>query len=271
LADEGISLWWVGEAPPPFRLAYTGRWGGVSAPPFARLNLGFKGGDDPDRVLENRLRVSRVLGVPLERWTLLRQVHSAEIVLVKEAQVGAGSRDYPSGVDDADAMVTAVQGAALCVLAADCLPVALMSGEPPAAALVHAGRRGALAGLPGKTVRFMEENLSTHPGEITAWLGPCIGACCYQVSEGIALEFSRRFDASGTVMGEDGSVVRGGPGGPRLDLRLAVRRDLVAAGVGEERILDEDRCTCCDLELFSYRRDGLTGRQAAFVWIDEGA
>ncbi len=267
-SGEGVSVWWVKEAPAPFRLAYSGRWGGASEPPFHQLNLGFKGGDEPARVLENRKRVAEALKMPLERWTLLRQVHSDAVVMVGEDVVGAGSRDYASGVDDADAMVTAVRGAALCVLAADCLPLAVMGGDPPVAALAHAGRRGLLAGLPGKVVRFLAENFPVDPADLIAWLGPCIGRCCYEVSEDIAEDFKRRFDPEGIEAGDPHSVVSLKGGRARLDLRLAARRDLSSAGVPPERILGSSECTCCEPRFFSHRREGITGRQAAFIWIE---
>ncbi len=263
------AVWEVSGPPHPFRLFYTGRDGGVSGVPFDTLNLGFKGGDRPADVLENRRRVAGLAGMPLNNWVLLRQVHSDRVVMVKGEDRGAGSTDYPSGLDDADAMITGDSGVVLCVLTADCLPVALM-GSGPAAALVHSGWMGTLKGLAGKVVRAMAERLGCDPANTSAWLGPGIGGCCYRVGEDRAMEFARRFDPSGVRPGEDGSVVSIRQDGCYLDLFRAVRRDLREAGIREENISEAGRCTCCDAGFFSYRRDGRTGRQAVLLWMNGG-
>jgi YfiH family protein len=256
-----------GDPPRPLRLAFTGRWGGVSRPPFHTLNLGFKGGDDPAHVRENRRRVAEALGVPLGSWVLLRQVHSCEVVEVAGSDAGAGSLDYLSGLAEADAMITRSRRVALCVLTADCLPVALAGGSPPVMALAHSGWKGTLGGIAGRTVRTMGDRYGTPPRGLRAWIGPGIGSCCYRVGAERAHAFAERFDPPGVQPGEDGSVVAVRDGSYHLDLKGAVRRDLVEKGIPEEHITESGICTCCDRDYFSHRRDGETGRQAVLMWM----
>ncbi len=179
-----------------------------------------------------------------------RQVHSDRVLEARPGPCGEG-----------DALWTDRRGLALSVITADCVPVVLaaIGGSPSRAAgpvaVIHAGWRGIEAGVVGRTVR----ELGVAPAQLGAWIGPAIGACCYEVSDEVA---ARVAGASGP------GVVVAGPGErPHLDLPGAVRRQLLAAGVGEPRIVV--RCTRCDAEsLWSYRREGRgAGRNLAFVWI----
>lgn len=254
-AGTGGVTWLEAEVPRPYRLVFTNRRGGVSEAPYASLNLGFKTGDDPARVLENRLRACEALGLDLESWTLVRQVHSPRVVTVGGDGVGAGSREYASRLGEADAMVTREAGAVLCVLAADCVPVALYGGGVPTMALVHSGWKGTLEGIAGAAVDELARRYGTGPGELGATLGPGIRDCCYRVDRERAASFEKAF--GGEPAGSD-----------RLDLFRAIRKTLLERGVREENINDTGVCTMCDPDYFSYRRDGETGRQAALLWTE---
>jgi YfiH family protein len=171
-----------------------------------------------------------------------RQVHSSRVLVAG----GAGCQG------EGDALVSTGESLALCVVTADCVPV-LLAG-PYGLAAVHAGWRGIAAGvLP-----------ATLAGQIgldrwTAWVGPAIGACCYEVGPDVAGQVAAASDAA--VVRSRGSGEK-----PHLDLHAAVRRQLVAAGVGE--VVCVPGCTRCDADrLHSYRRDGArAGRNHAFIW-----
>jgi YfiH family protein len=136
---------------------------------------------------------------------------------------------------------------------ADCVPVLLGGGSRIAA--VHAGWRGIAAGIVGAALT----RLGVPGRELIAWLGPAIGACCYEVGDEVAREVAA---ASGSA------VVADGPRGrPHLDLAAAVAAQLRRGGV--EQLRTVDRCTRCDDgRLWSYRREGPeAGRNVAFVWL----
>jgi YfiH family protein len=183
------------------------------------------------------------LGIALAR---LRQVHSAQVLEV--AAAGAAG--------DGDALVTRATGIALRVVTADCVPVLLASSD--AIAAVHAGWRGLAADVLGEAVRALGS--VEHP--LRAIIGPAIGACCYEVGREVAEPVMRR-------AGSDAVILEQGDGNrPHLDLRLAARLELAAAGV--EEITDVPACTRCAGErLWSYRRDGKrAGRNVALIWRD---
>ncbi len=171
----------------------------------------------------------------------LRQVHSATVLAAAPGFCGEG-----------DALFTAEPGLALAVAAADCVPVLLAGPEGVAAA--HAGWRGLAAGVLGATIRAA----TARPDRWTAWIGPAIGPCCYEVGEDVAAR---------VVAASAPEVVLPGPAGrPHLDLPAAARRQLAAAGVGQVHVLGH--CTRCDAErLWSYRRQGrAAGRNLGFIW-----
>ena len=151
------------------------RAGGVSQGPYESLNCSLNSGDTPTALAENRARVAAAVGVAPERLLGLTQVHSAECVTVEEPwQPGAGPR--------ADAMATARPGLALGIITADCGPVLLADREGGVVAAVHAGWRGAAAGVLEATVQAMLR-LGARREAIVASVGPCIGVASYEVGE----------------------------------------------------------------------------------------
>ncbi len=209
------------DAPGPYVIAFTTREGGVSTGPYASLNLGSRG-DDPARITENRRLACGELGLDADRLALNRQRHTARAV-----QAGT------NGAEVADALWTDDPGRPLLALAADCVPIAVVTlGLRPAVAVVHAGWRGLVAGVVGAAVEALPE------GPRAAMVGPAIGPCCYEVGP----EVAGRFDAD-LVSGR------------LLDLWTASERSLRGAGV--EHVERIDLCTRCHSDrFFSHRASG---------------
>jgi YfiH family protein len=225
---------------PGARALFSTRQGGVSEPPYDTLNLGILTDDARDRVAENRRRLAERIGVAPERVAMGWQVHGAELQDWPEAPASRFA-DPHADLCKVDGHVTDLDGVALLVLAADCLPVALAGGGR--VAMVHCGWRGLAAGI--------VERAATRFGERpAAAIGPGIGRCCYEVGEEVLGAFA---DLDGVA---DGRM---------LDLRAVARAKLHAAGV--DAIEEIDLCTSCDPDtFFSHRRDGPeTGRQAGVV------
>ncbi|HET9553168.1 MAG TPA: peptidoglycan editing factor PgeF [Anaeromyxobacteraceae bacterium] len=228
-----------------FAHGFTTRAGGLSAPPWDALNLGDQVGDDPAAVAGNWRRLEAATGLAFAR---VRQVHGARVV-------EAAGPSAP--VEEADAVVSGRPGVAACVAVADCVPVLLADPVTGAVAAVHAGWRGTVVLAAAEGARALARTAGAPLGRLVTAIGPSIGPCCYEVSEELAARFEAAFG--------QGVVVRGGPGGPRLDLWTANARALAAAGV--ERVDRLDRCTACDAaRFFSHRRDaGRTGRMVGFI------
>lgn len=234
--------------PAGVRAAFTTRRGGTSAPPYASLNLGPATGDDLAAVRSNRLALAHAAGFDPDRAVALSQVHGADVIEVDDVRARGFAGDL-AGIGEADGLATGLEDVALVVQAADCVPVLMWRGDAARVGAAHAGWRGLVSGVLPAVVQTM------GAGDVGAVIGPCIGTCCYPVDAALR-------DRMADLFGDD--VVAG----EAVDLRLAARRSLMAAGLDGKDITDVAACTSCDGgRFFSYRRDGAqTGRQAGVVW-----
>src|SRR6266567_278791 len=174
---------------PGIRHAFFTRQGGVSRGLFASLNCGFGSCDNPASVEKNRAIAAAQLALPVERLVTCHQVHGTATVAVERPWRRA---DNPR----ADAIVTAVPGIALGVLAADCAPVLFADPEARIIGAAHGGWRGALAGVMEATVMAMAA-LGARPERIRAGIGPCIGQLSYEVGPEFAAAFAASDPGSG--------------------------------------------------------------------------
>ena len=176
----------------------------------------------------------------------LQQVHGTRVV----------SLDQPASHPEADAAVTAMKNRVCAIKVADCMPVLLADETGGVIGAAHAGWRGLCAGVLENTVGAMGV-----PGEkILAWLGPAIGPKVYEVGDEVRAAFVQRDRAA------EAAFAPARPGHWLLDLYAVARQRLRARGV--ERIFGGGYCTYSDPQRFySYRRDGTSGRMAAFLWL----
>ena len=236
-------------APPLVHALVTTRAGGVSTGPFAQMNLGEGLGDDAAAVAENRRRLQRMTG-SVRPVQYMRQQHSSTAVHVQAPHAVA-----PAG----DILYTRAQALPCAVLGADCLPVLLCDRAGTVAAAVHAGWRGLAAGILTAAVVAVQ----TPPAELLAWLGPAVGSPHYEVDEKVRKAFPDMED--GAADSAAACFARTAPGRWHMDLVATARRQLCAAGVSA--IYGGHLCTFSDARFFSCRRDGLTGRMAALIWL----
>ncbi len=212
--------------------AFSTRRGGVSPEPFG-MNTGDRVGDDPEKVLENRSRLFRHLGIRNEDVAVPRQCHSTEIKVVE----GGGAFERTDG------LITAVPNVWLSVSVADCVPVFMVDMERRVVSAVHAGWRGSAGRIVEQAVNTMRNVFGTNPGALVAFVGPSAGKCCYEVGPEVAGQFSR-------------SVIEDRSGKTYLDLKGENVSQLRAAGVRQENVETSEHCTICTPDLFhSYRRD----------------
>ena len=239
--------WIAPEWPAPSRVHafVTTRNGGVSAGPYTNLNLGLRVGDDPDDVARNRQRV-RVLLPSEPKW--LQQVHGTTALDAANIQ----------GEPIADAAFTRARRVVCTVQTADCLPILLCDLAGTVVASVHAGWRGLASGVIERTVEATRCPASTLMG----WLGPAIGPSAFEVGPDVLEAFARTDSqaSSAFVPLREGRYL--------ADLFALARRRLVALGVGQ--VFGGGFCTYSDASrFFSHRRDRITGRQAAFIWLGD--
>ncbi|MGQ0716509.1 MAG: peptidoglycan editing factor PgeF [Pseudonocardiales bacterium] len=230
------------------RRVVTTRHGGVSAPPYASFNLGAHVGDRAEAVASNRERLAAGVGLAVQRLVWMEQVHGRTVAAVD----GPLAAPVPA----TDALVTAEPGLAVAVLVADCVPVLLADPVGKVVGAVHAGRVGARVGVLPAALEAMR-GLGARIEQVEVLLGPSACGQCYEVPAAMQADVEARLP---------GSACRTRRGTAGLDLRAGLWRQLAAAGVA--RVGVDPRCTIEDPALYSYRREGVTGRIAALTWFE---
>jgi polyphenol oxidase len=229
------------------RYLITDRNGGVSGDPFTSLNLGLGAGDDPAAVTANRKVAAARCGLHAGEVAWMQQVHGADVRYAARGGQQDGS---------CDAMFTDVAGLALAVQVADCVPVLVADPQARLAGAAHAGRAGLAAGVVPALVAAMTA-AGGRPDDMHAMIGPAICGRCYEVPEQMQAQVS-------ALIPEAGCTTR--QGSPGLDIVAGVTAQLKAAGVPTAAA--DGRCTRESPVLYSYRRDGTTGRFAGLIWLE---
>lgn len=265
---------------PRVQALVTTRNGGVSAPPYGRwkpadhasdggedrpggLNLGLHTGDDPAHVALNRARLLAHVGTDAA-W--LEQVHGADVADAHEVLRLARAGAAPAR---ADASVAAGPGVACVVMVADCMPVLLCDRDGRAVGAAHAGWRGLAGGVVEATARRVAALAGTQPAELHAYLGPAIGPQAFEVGAEVREAFLAGAPLSMRAAIDAAFVARPGqPGKYLADLAAIARLRLAAFGLDPAHISGGDYCTVSERERFySYRRERVTGRMAALIWL----
>ncbi len=240
-------------------IGFTSRDGGVSAGKFRSLNLSYKVGDESRNVARNRVLLGSSIGIPPDRWVAPRQIHGTHVKTVYDSDAGKGGVSEESAVSLADGLITSYKELALIVLVADCVPVLLFEHKCRVVAAVHAGWRGVLGGIAVSAVRKMRKYYGCGPSKISAILGPHIGPCCFEVGHDLAKRFEEEIGQSVVRQREDDGYF--------VNLGKALSFQLEFEGLKPNHICFTGKCTCCEDDYFSYRRDGgTTGRQCGIIF-----
>jgi polyphenol oxidase len=228
----------------PVTWAFTDRADGASTGEFTSLNLGGHVGDDPSAVEANRQAVAGGLDLSRDHLLFLQQCHGADVSVAD----GPWSGEVPS----ADGVVTATAGLGLAVLVADCTPVLLADPDAGVIGAVHAGRPGMVARIVDVALDRMRD---LGARQVRAVVGPSICGRCYEVPVAMRAEAAAISPEAATVSWSGTSAV---------DVAAGVVAQLAARDVCVSWV---PGCAREDERLFSYRRDGRTGRYAGVVTV----
>ncbi|WP_282150156.1 peptidoglycan editing factor PgeF [Vibrio diabolicus] len=222
------------------------RIGGFSTGLYQGLNLGTHVGDDLSLVEKNRAWLAQQANMPnAPIW--LNQTHSTVV---------AQANEPTTQVLDADGVFTSSSHVVCSAMTADCLPVLLTNTQGTQVAAVHVGWRGLANGI-------VENALALFSGEVIAWLGPAIGPEAFEVGEDVLQAF-----VDVDSLAHQAFMPREAKGKWLADMSKLATQRLNRAGVTQ--VFDSGLCTYQDkASFYSYRRDGKTGRQATFIWIED--
>ena len=226
------------------------RFDGCSTGAYQGLNLGMQVGDDASLVESNRAWLKQQSKMPTDPvW--LNQTHSTDVVTVLEPV---------ANVLDADGAYTTATGVVCSTMTADCLPVILTDTKGTQVGVVHAGWRGLAGGILENAVAKFSNLDSDNP--IIAWLGPAIGKDAFEVGNDV-LDAFVRFDPQAKLAFKAKSE----PDKWLANMSQLATQRLMKVGVTS--VTDSNLCTYANSDAFySYRRDGITGRQATFIWLE---
>ncbi len=222
------------------RSLFFDRFGGVSSAPFESLNVGFNVGDAEENVRENLDRVKSFASA--SKLGLLNQIHSNKIV------------EYDGTIHNADGFYTNKRGVFLGIRFADCLPVILMDVKNKIVMALHAGWKGTFLEISKKGVEILKK-YGAETDNILASIGPHICGNCYEVKDDVASKFDDRF-------------VLKKKKGLYLDLEKANIAQLISVGILKKNIISLGICTYENRAFFSYRRDGVGGRNIGGIVIE---
>jgi YfiH family protein len=210
-------------------------------------------GDDAGRVESNRRLVGRCLEAP--ELVFAHQVHG-HTVLVIDGRPGQADLSKQAAVPEGDAMVTDRPGKFLAVQVADCQPILMYDSRRRVVANVHAGWRGSVANIAGRTLQVMCRRFGCSAADVHVGIGPSLGPCCAEFiryREEIPPEFwvYRRKTA-------------------HFDFWAITRDQLIDDGVPEDHIQMSGLCTKCHADqFFSYRGAKTTGRFPAVIGLKD--
>jgi hypothetical protein len=245
--------WLVPDWPAPanVKALFTSRNGGISTAPYGSFNLGLHVGDDAKHVAHNRSLLQAHAGV---RPVYLNQVHGQAMVPLVAATPDALT---------ADGAYTSETRLACTVMVADCLPVLFCDAQGRQVAAAHAGWRG-LLGVQGRGVLEAAASAFVAPADLLAWLGPCIGPRAFEVGDEVRAAF-----VSASL--QSALCFEPLPGGKWLaDLPALAKQRLQALGIGRIHGNDggQEWCTASNpSHFYSHRRDRISGRMAACIWL----
>lgn len=228
---------------------FTTRQGGVSTGEYESLSLSAMRGDDYACVLKNQKIVCRELGVDFKKLTSTKQEHTDNVRIIDKNTVGFGIHTpWDEGVD---AIITQEKNVPLICYSADCVPILLYASDIKAIGAIHSGWRGTKERIAEKAVIKLKE-LGASGENIFAAIGPCIGMCCYEVSEDVALNFDDKFYAKK----DNGKFM--------LDLE-AVNADILK-NAGVTNTETSGICTKCNNDMFFSHR-GQNGKSGTLGGI----
>lgn len=222
----------------------------------AELNFGTNCQDSETAILENYTDVLSLMKLTPERAVKTKQTHS-DITLTIDSSFGGEGITKEQRFLEADGLITIEKDLAILIFFADCVPVLIADTKQKIIAAVHSGWKGTQKNIVGKAIQKLISEHHCNPKDLLCAIGPCISVCHFEVGEDVYSEMTALY---GEDIGKKESEKF------YLDLKKAVTKQMAAHGISLEQIAISDRCTVCDEDLYSFRREGeKAGRMAAFI------
>ena len=162
---------------------FFGRVGGSSKGIYSSLNISFKSADKPHNIIKNRKIISEILETESEKVFFLNQSHTNKVIFFN-------SKMNVNDINkiEADAFITDRKDTGIGIMTADCAPILAYEAESGFIAGIHAGWKGALAGICENTILKLKET-GVDIKKLAVAIGPCISQQNYEVKEDLVRKF----------------------------------------------------------------------------------
>ena len=242
----------------------TTRKGGVSNPPYDRLNLGFRTADTPENVTENWKILSEHTQINLNSFVIAHQVHQGNVAVADQLTPRGAWTDQSKEIDNTDAFITSEKNICIVVKVADCVPILVYDPELHIAAAIHAGWRGSVNSVTANTINKMITTFKCNPENLFAGIGPSIGPCCYEVGTDVIGAVMEKWGTTDSFLVKTANSQR-----YHFDLWHSNRYELIRSGVKADHIETAGICTRCNSDLYFSARasKGNTGRFCGAIML----
>ena len=226
------------------------RKGGVSEGNYGEFNINTFCGDSLEHTAANRQFLADELGIGADDIILPHQVHGVECRLVSKEMQAFSTEPRIKLLNNVDAVITDQLNICIGVSTADCIPVLLYDAKHHAAAAIHAGWRGTVAGIVRKCVVEMHQCFDTDPADLKAVIGPGISLERFEVGQEVYDQFAQA--------GFDMDRIARMYAKWHIDLPLCNQLQLQQTGIKYENIEMSGICTHTQSdEYFSARKLGI--------------
>ncbi len=220
------------------------RNGGVSSAPWDTLNVSF-GQDLVENVKENRDKIKARFGI--KNLVSAKQIHGCKVAVISEKV----TTDFE--VAGYDALITNQVGIGLMIQQADCQAVLVSDPIHKAAGIIHAGWRGSVSNIISHTIKALRNSFGSEPVDLKAAISPSLGPCCAEF-----INYKQELPPSFYKYQVKPNY---------FDFWSISCKQLNQAGLRKKNIEIAGKCTVCNPEYFSYRRDNITGRCASVIGL----
>lgn len=246
---------------PSLKHFITTKEGGFSSGGFKSLNMGLHTGDISKTVIKNRKKAFSDNGIDISQAVFMNQTHSNHCQIIKKEDMGRGTINLKTAIEDCDAMITQQRGIALCALAADCSVLLIFEVKSKTLGVIHGGWKGLINGVLENTINKILSLSGSKPEDLWVGIGPLISKDNYEIGKELFTNFSKRFP----VLKEDLSSSEK----YLLDLRKVIFCILENKGIKKSKIDSIELCTYVETNrLYSYRKAKTCGRHCLSAWID---
>ncbi len=242
------------------------RPGGASQGEYASFNLGAWCGDDPEAVQQHRRVLCKLTGMRHDRLLVPFQTHGCKAAVIDASFLSRSQQEQEACLHGIDALITNQPDVTVAVSTADCVPLLLYAPDKGIVAAIHAGWRGTVQQIAGKTVSLIIRDFHCDPHQLIAGIGPSISPEAFEVGE----EVGEAFHEAGIDLSEI-SYRHPQSGKRHINLWEANRLQLLSVGLLPAHIEVAGICTFNHPNLFfSARRQGInSGRMLTGIGIRE--